>query len=176
VLALSLINPLRAASIGGWGMRFALALAQQFARPGLSLLALPRPPQRLVMAVQTGRAAQREVSAQLFASNAIRKLRASFGEPTAIVSAHRAAGAPGGGELRLSLSSPFALREAEGFRCPLYAYEAVQDVASMLVGLLRDCRVAAVHLRPGIHADLDPVTGGPLLFKSVEALSGTPLH
>ena len=73
---------------------------------------------------------------RLFASNAIRKLRASVGEPSAVISAHRAAGAPGGGELRLSLSSPFEPRDAEGFRCPLYPLDRVADVVAMLRGLL----------------------------------------
>lgn len=169
-------DPQGDSSISGWGMRFAQSLARQLGVPGLSLLALPRPPQRLVMALQTGRAAQREVSAQVFASNAIRKLRASVGEPTAIISAHRAADAAGGGELRLSLSSPFAPRDAEGFRCPLYPYETVQDVAAMLAGLLRDCRVSQVHVLPAVHADIDPATGGPLLFKDAGAASVESRH
>ena len=152
------------------------ALAHQLHVPGVSLLALPRPPQHLVAAVQAGRAVQREVSAQVFASNAIRKLRASVGEPTAIISAHRAADAPMGGELRLSLSSAFAPREAEGFRCALYPYESVQDVTAMLTGLLRDCRVDDVRLRPGVHDDIDPVTGSPLLFKETEAPSSMRLQ
>ena len=168
--------PLRETSIARWGMPFAQALARQLAASGMSLLALPRPPRGLVGALQEGRAAQREVSAQLFASNAIRRLRASVGEPTAIVSAHRAADAPGGGELRLSLSSPFAPREAEGFRCPLYPYEPVQDVAAMLVALLRDCRVTDVRVRAGVHADADPTTGGPLLFKDTGAAPDQPWH
>ena len=169
-------DPLRTSTISAWGIGFAQALASQLQAPGVSLLALPRPPQRLVTAVQAGRAVQREVSAQIFASNAIRKLRASFGEPTAFISAHRAADAPHGGELRLSLSSAFAPREAEGFRCPLYAYESVQDVAAMLTGLLRDCRVDDVRLRAGIHADIDPITGAPLLFKETEAPSPSRLQ
>ena len=163
-------------AIARWGMPFAQALARQMRTPGLSLLALPRPPRRLVPALQAGRAVQREVSAQVFASNAIRKLRASVGEPTAIISAHRAVDAPGGGELRLSLSSPFAPRAAEGFRCPLYPYEPVGDVATMLVGLLRDCRVPDVRIRTGVHADVDPATGGPLLFKDAGPSSASPLH
>jgi hypothetical protein len=36
----------------------------------------------------------------------------------------------------------------------------------MLMDLLRDCRVADVRVLPGVHADRDPVTGGPLLFKA----------
>jgi hypothetical protein len=176
VLTAQRADPLHASTISAWGIGFAQALARQLHVSGVSLLALPRPPQRLVAAVQAGRAVQREVSAQVFASNAIRKLRASVGEPTAIISAHRAADAPMGGELRLSLSSVFAPREAEGFRCPIYAYESVQDVAAMLTALLRDCRVDDVRLRAGVHDDIDPITGGPLLFKETEAPSSTRLQ
>jgi len=169
-------NPLRTSTISVWGIGFAQALARQLQTPRVSLLALPRPPQRLVTAVQAGRAIQREVSAQVFASNAIRKLRASVGEPTAIISAHRSADTREGGELRMSLSSAFAPREAEGFRCPIYAYESVQDVAAMLTGLLRDCRVDDVRVRAGVHADIDSITGAPLLFKETEAPSPSRLQ
>ena len=169
-------DPLEGSAIAAWGIALAQALAHQLHVEGLSLLALPRPLQRLVPAVQAGRSVQREVAAQVFASNAIRRLRAAVGEPTAIISAHRAADAPMGGELRLSLSSVFAPREAEGFRCPLYAYESVHDVVAMLTGLLRDCRVGDVRLRAGIHADIDPLTGGPLLFKEAEAPASTRLQ
>jgi len=173
VLTPAHVDPLAGSTIGRWGVPFASAIAKALAAPGVSLLALPRPPLRFVRAVQEGRAAQREVSAQIFASNAIRRFRASCGEPTAIVSAHRAADAPGGGELRLSLSSPFAPKAAEGFRCPLYAYETVQDVGAMLDALLRDCQVSDVRFMPGIHADVDAVTGGALFFKDHGA---SPLH
>lgn len=152
-------------TVGGWGMPMATALARQLTRPGVTVLALPRAPQSLVTAVHHGRAAQREVTAQLFAANAIRKLRASVGEPIAVISAHRNAAAPGGGELRLSLSSPFDPREAEGFRCPLYAADRVGDVVTMLVDLLRDCRVTDIRTLAGVHADRDPETGLTLLFK-----------
>jgi len=165
VLAPRSVDPLAEPNVGAWGIALARAITDALRARGATLLALPRPPQRLVPAVQSGRAAQREVSAQVFAANAIRKFRASHGEPTAIVSAHRAADAASGGELRLSLSSPFAPKEAEGFRCPVYPYETVQDVGAMLHALMRDCRVADVRFMPGIHADVDPVTGGPLFFK-----------
>jgi len=97
--------------------------------------------------------------------NALRKLRASVGEPSAVISAHRAPDAPGGGELRLSLSSPFEPRDAEGFRCPLYPLDRAADVAAALVQLLRDCRVADIRVLAGIHPDRDPATGLRLLFK-----------
>ncbi len=148
-----------------WMRPFALSLGRQLAVPGFSVLALPRPPQPLPAALASGRAAQRDVSAQLFASNAVRQLRASVGEPAAVVSSHRAADAPGGGELRLSLSSPFEPRDAQGFRCPVYPWERVVDVATMLVELLHDCRVTDIRAVAGVHADRDALTGGPLLFK-----------
>ncbi|HUH95646.1 MAG TPA: hypothetical protein VL742_21205 [Casimicrobiaceae bacterium] len=153
------------ADVGGWGMPLALELARQLASPGISVLALPRPPQSPPAALQQGRIAQREVGAQLFASNAIRKLRATVGEPVGVISAHHCAAAPGGGELRVSLSSPFDVRAAEGFRCPLFATDRADDVASMLHELLRDCRVTDVRVLAGVHPDRDPRTGVLLFFK-----------
>ena len=165
-----------AAGMSGWAMPLAQELARQLAAPGLTVLALPRPPQSPPAALQQGRAAQREVGAQLFASNAIRTLRASVGEPAAVISAHRSPDAPGGGELRLSLSSPFDSRQAEGFRCPLFPTDRVGDVAAMLVDLLHDCRVANLRILPGVHPDRDPETGLTLLFKA-DALAEQPsLH
>jgi hypothetical protein len=151
---------------GEWIMPLAQELSRQLATTGLSVLALPRPPQAPLLALQHGRAAQREVGAQLFASNAIRRFRARVGEPSAVISAHRCPAAPGGGELRLSLSSPFDPRQAEGFRCPLFPPDRVVDVATMLVDLLRDCRVTDVRVIAGAQADGDPGTGLPLLFRA----------
>lgn len=170
------IDPLASATLGRSGIAFAQTIARMLGVTGVSLLALPRPPQRLVAAVQSGRAAQREVAAQVFASNAIRKFRASHGEPTAIISAHRAPAAPGGGELRLSLSSPFAPKAAEGFRCPIYPYETVQEVGSMLETLLRDCQVTDVRFMGGVQADVDPSTGGPRFFKNNGPSADDSLH
>jgi hypothetical protein len=163
--------------VAKWGMSFALELARQLTLPGLSVLALPRAPQALPAALQQGRAAQREVGAQLFASNAIRRLRASIGEPVGVISAHRSSSAPGGGELRLSLSSAFDPRQAEGFRCPLFPTDRAGDVAQMLADLLHDCRVTDVRLIPGVHPDRDPQTGLLLLFKPDAAAGVEPtLH
>ena len=168
-------------NVGKWGIPFAHALGRQLAASvgssvgspagssvsssGVSLLALPRAPQTLLRAARQGRASQREVGAHIFASNAIRKLRASVGEPTAVISAHRAPDAIDGGEVRLSLSSPFDPREAEGFRCPLYPLDRVEDVVAMLADLLVECRVTDVRVVAGVHADRDSSTGLPLLFK-----------
>jgi hypothetical protein len=151
--------------VGKWGIPFTQALSRMLARPGTSVAALPRAPQSLPAAVATGRAVHRETAATLFASNAIRRLRASVGEPVAVISAHLAPDAPLGGELRLSLSSPFEPREAEGFRCPLDPLDRVADVAAMLAGVLRECRVGDVRTLAGVHPDRDPSTGLVLLFK-----------
>jgi hypothetical protein len=148
-----------------WGGAFSRELSRQLTVGGMTTLALARAPQPPLPAVATGRVSQREVAAQVFATNAIRKLRGTVGEPEAVISAHRAPDAPGGGELRLSLSSTFSPRGAEGFRCPLYPLDRVDDVASMLVDLMADCRVTDVRVAPGIHADRDPATGLRLLFK-----------
>jgi hypothetical protein len=125
----------------------------------VTVLALPRPPQRLVPAVASGRAAQRDIALQLFVGNALRRMRSRVGEPVAVLGAHCAADAPGGGELRLALSSPFAPREAEGFRYPLQRYERVADALTGISTLLRDCRVADVRVAPEILPDREPVTG-----------------
>ncbi len=155
----------RDTEVGRWGAPFTRELGRQLGAGQVAVLALPRAPLRPLPAVEQGQKAQREVSAQIFASNAIRKLRASVGEPSAVISAHRAAGVRGGGELRMSLSSPFEARDAEGFRCPLYPLDRVSDVAGMLLHLLSDCRVADVRVLDGVHGDRVAGTTHPLLFK-----------
>ena len=166
--------PLFAASrVGAWGLPLARELARQIAVAETSILALPGAPEPPLVALQEGRAAQREVGAQLFASNAIRRLRSAVGEPAAVISAHCCPGAHGGGELRLSLSSVFDSRQAEGFRCPLFPGERAGDVAAMLGALMHDCRVAYVQILPGVHPDRDPATGLTLLFKA-ESLAAEP--
>ncbi|MEO8753097.1 MAG: hypothetical protein ABI624_10500 [Casimicrobiaceae bacterium] len=166
----------RDATVGKWGMPLAQALSRALALPGISVLALPRAPLPLVAAVQQGRLAQREVGAQLFASNAIRKLRAATGEPAAVISVHRLDEPSGQGEVRLSLSSPFDPRAAEGFRCPLLPGDRVDEVVHMLTTLLAECRVGNVRLQPGIHADRDPATGLTLLFKGEGAPPAVAMH
>ncbi len=164
-LARAGVDLLADATVGRWGIPFTRELGRQLGRAGVPVLALPRAPQRPLPAVQQGRAAQREVGAQVFVGNALRRLRAAVGEPSAVISAHRAADAPGGGELRLSLSSALEPRDAEGFRCPLHPLDRAADVAAMLVQLLRDCRVTDVRVLAGVHPDFDRGTGLRLLFK-----------
>ncbi len=162
-LATPQANLFNAQDVGGWGMPVAQELARQLAVGGVTVLVLPRPPASLLAGAQAGRLAQRDVAMQLFASNAIRKLRAAVGEPTAVLSAHRLA--DGGGELRVSLSSPFDPRSAEGFRIVLEPLDRVPDVTQGVVDLLRECRVSDIRMLTEVQPDRDPLTGGPLLFK-----------
>jgi hypothetical protein len=138
-------------------------LSRELAVPGLQILAIPRAPADPLVAEQRGQGAHREIALQLFATNVIRTLRANFGEPTAVVSAHRLEGQ---GELRVSLSSIFGERDAEGFRCPLFPSDRIDDVLTMIVELLRAGRIADIRVIPGIHPDRVPSTGLPLLFRA----------
>jgi hypothetical protein len=148
VLTAPRADPFEATSIGKWGIPFAQEVTGDLRVPGVSLLALPRPPERLVRAVSTGRAIAREVSAQVFASNAIRRFRSSVGEPTATIDVERDDDRPGRAFARVSLSSPFATQEPSVFRCSIYPYEPVNDVIAMLVTLLRDCRIEDIRAAP----------------------------
>ena len=156
---------------GKWGMPFTQTFATQLGgqgNGGLSLLALPRPPRSPLAALFQGRAAQREVSMQLFATNAIRKFRASVGEPEAVISAHQTAN---GGEVRLSLSNPFDEKGAEGFRAELHATDRAQEVAVAMQDLLRECNVASVTVLAEVFPDMDSETHLPMLFRA-DALQG----
>ena len=159
----------------GWGIPLAQSLSRQLGASGVQVLALPRAPADPWSALHEGRLAQREVAWQLFASSAIRNLRAAFGEPQAVISAHRVGD---GGELRVSLSSPFGERDAEGFRCPLYPFDRVEDVLAMLVDLLQACRITDIRTLPQIQPDRDARTGLTLLFRAdaTGAAESVPAH
>ena len=162
------VDLLTANDTGKWGMPFTQAIAKQLGGGTLSLLAMPRPPRSPLAALMRGRAAQREVSLQLFATNAIRKFRGSVGEPEAVISAHRTAD---GGEVRLSLSSMFDEKGAEGFRAELHATDRAQDVAVLMQDLLRECNVASVTVLAEVFPDIDNESKLPMLFRA-DALEG----
>jgi hypothetical protein len=176
-IAAARADPLGAAPDRRWAIAFTRELVRQLAHPDATVLALPAPPQRPLPAVRQARTLSRDVAAQLFAANALRAIRTRSGEPIAIISAHRAADARGGGELRVSLSSPFDPRQAEGFRCALHPLERAADVARSLVSLLHDCRVADVRVLAGVHPDRSEGSSLRLLFKPDAIPTGKPsLH
>ncbi len=162
------VDLLTANDTGKWGMPFTQAIAKQLGGGTLSLLAMPRPPRSPLAALMQGRAAQREVSLQLFATNAIRKFRGSVGEPEAVISAHRTTN---GGEVRLSLSSPFDEKGAEGFRAELQPTDRAQDVAVLMQDLLRECNVESVTVLADVFPDIDRESKLPMLFRA-DALEG----
>jgi hypothetical protein len=152
---------------GKWGMPFTQTFAKQLGGGAISLLAMPRPPRSPLAALFQGRAAQREVSLQLFATNAIRKFRSSVGEPEAVISAHRTAGnASSGGEIRLSLSNAFDEKGAEGFRAELFATDRAQDIVVQMQDLLRECNVENVTVLGDVFPDYDPETNLPWFFRA----------
>ncbi len=148
---------------GKWGMPFTQTFAKQLGGGTLSLLAMPRPPRTPLAALYQGLQAQREVSFQLFATNAIRKFRSSVGEPEAVISAHRT---EQGGEIRLSLSNAFDEKGAEGFRAELHATDRAQDVAVMMQNLLAECNVESVTTLADVFPDVDAATNLPILFRA----------
>ncbi len=148
---------------GKWGMPFTQAFAKQLGGGTLSLLAMPRPPRTPLAALYQGRVAQREVSLQLFATNAIRKFRSSVGEPEAVISAHRTGS---GGEVRLSLSNTFDEKGAEGFRAELFATDRAQDLVTAMQDLLRECNVVNVTVLGEVFPDHDPETNLPWFFRA----------
>jgi hypothetical protein len=154
------VNLLTEKDTGKWGMPFTQAFAKQLGGG-------TRPPQTPLAALYQGRAAQREVSLQLFATNAIRKFRSSVGEPEAVISAHRTdASNPLGGEIRLSLSNPFDEKGAEGFSATLFATDRAQDVAVQMQDLLRECNVSSVTTLAEVFPDVDPATNMPFFFRA----------
>jgi hypothetical protein len=148
---------------GKWGMPFTQAFARQLGGGTLSLLAMPRPPRTPLAALFQGRAAQREVSLQLFATNAIRKFRSSVGDPEAVISAHRT---ERGGEIRLSLSNTFDEKGAEGFRAELFPTDRAQDIVVQMQDLLRECNVQSVTTLADVFPDNDPATNLPFFFRA----------
>ena len=124
-----------ASNIGAWGMPLTRALAAQIAQPGVEALPLARPPLELLRAAHAGRCAQLETALNLFVSNAVRRFRASVGDPVAIVSAHDNA------ELRVSLSSPYDAALHEGFCWPLHPLDDIAQIGGEVAQLLAACRV-----------------------------------
>ena len=159
-----------ASRIGAWGMPVTRALAAQLGQDGLSLLPLPRPPKSLVVAAATGRFALEETRLHLFMSGVLRKLRASVGEPVAVLSVHA------DGEVRIGLSSPFDAQVLHGFRWRLGVFDDLGEVAHSILSLLRDCRILDVRVVPGLQPERD-AAGAPR-FLSIHDLgpSGEVRH
>jgi hypothetical protein len=128
-----------ASNIGAWGMPLTRALAGQLSQPDVEVLPLARPPLDLLTAGQAGRYAQLEAAFNLFASNAVRKMRGGTGDPDAVISAHD------DGDIRVGLSSPFDTLTIEGFRWPLHPLDNFASVTASIADLLAACRITNVR-------------------------------
>lgn len=127
-----------ASNVGKWGMPLTRELGKQLAQPNVDVLPLARPPRDLLTAAHAGRFAQLETAFNLFAGNAVRKLRSATGDPVAVISAHN------DGDVRVSLNSPFDDSLSEGFRWPLHPLDDLDSVVASLAGMLADCRITHV--------------------------------
>lgn len=133
-----------AGPVGRWGMAVSRSISRQLELPGLSLLAMPRPPLPWYSALAEGRFAREEVAFQLFATGAIRRVRAETGDPVATVSARE------DGSVRVELASPFDELSVHAYRWPLWPGDDLGRVQTTIVDLLRDCRLERIDIEPAV--------------------------
>jgi hypothetical protein len=136
----------RAGQVGRWGMALSQALARQLGQDGLSLLPLPRSPRPWFTALEEGRFARAELAFNLFATGAIRRIRAQTGDPEAEITARD------DGTIRVDLVSPLdaMLRHAHAWR--LAPGDDLARIESSIRELLRDCRVEKVTVQAELRA------------------------
>jgi len=115
----------------------------------------------LLSAPHSGRCAQLEAAFNMFASNAVRKLRTAVGDPVAIVTAHDDA------DVRITLSSPFAQDLVEGFYWPLHPLDDLGTIECMVCDLFADARVGDVRICPDV-LPAERVAGVPLYPRADE--------
>jgi hypothetical protein len=144
-----------AADIGRWGMPVSRELSAQLGQPGLSLLALPRPPAGLLQAAHAGRRAREEIAFQVFVSRALRRLRFEAGEPEVEVAALETEA------IGVHLASPFQPGRSETHRWELDALDDLADIAASILGLLEECRVTSVRVLDTVAADAEFWRGNP---------------
>jgi hypothetical protein len=144
------------ANIGQWGTAALRAMTAQLATPGVQVLPLPRPPAGLHTAAYAGRSAGIEAAFNLFMSNAVRRFRLAIGDPSVTVSSHA------GGELRVTLWTPFDDSLVEGFRWPLHPADDLDRLEHTITSMVAECRLP----EPTLVDDLRPdhSSTGAVLF------------
>lgn len=148
-------------SASGWGRDASQWLSGLLGASGATVLALPRAPQPVLLALEDGRSAQQDIAAQLFIGNAIRQFREQGRQPAAILAMHD------NHELRLCLD--------DGEQQLVYsrAIEAPDDVAAIeqeLVLFLQECQLSAIHVIPVLQPD---ELGGKRHVCGLEAVSAS---
>ncbi len=133
-----------AGPVGRWGMAVSRSVSRQLELPGLSLLAMPRPPLPWYSALAEGRFAREEIAFQLFATGAIRRVRSETGDPVATISARD------DGSVRVELASPFDELSVHAYRWPLWSGDDLGRVQATIMDLLRDCRLERIDIEPTV--------------------------
>ena len=145
-------------NVAAWGTPALRAMASQLATPNVQILPMPRPPAGLYSAAYAGRSAGIEAGFNLFMSNSVRRFRSSVGDPSVTMSAHE------GGEIRVTLWSPFDDALVEGFRWPLHPADDLEAVGGAILAMLEECQLP----EPAIHAEVlpDHTSTGAVLFRT----------
>ena len=147
------------ANIGVWGTPALNAMGAQLATPGVQVLAMPRPPAGLYTAASLGRRAAIEAAFNLFMSNTLRRFRLSVGDASVTLSSHE------GGEVRVTLWTPFDDAMTEGFRWPLHPADDLDEIARTIADMVAECRLPEPHIAPTVLPDRSP--SGAVLYATV---------
>jgi len=157
--------------VGRWATPLTHLLAKQLAQPEATVLPLARAPLPLAHAPAVGRAAAADAQFQLFVAAALRRARATTGEPTAILAAHRSELANGpAGEVRVTLSSPFDAGPCEAWTRTLEPGDDLPALCAAIDGFLQECRVSDRVLVPQVMPDRHPARPAERLLLAVADL------
>ncbi|WP_374347020.1 hypothetical protein [Chitinimonas sp.] len=132
------------AAPGPWAMALSKLLGEQLKHDALTLFPLPRAPQAWLAALDDGRVAQQQIRFEVFASNALRKLREAGETPVAVLSAHQ------GKELRVTIGAERNGEEWAGFIWPLGASDRVGVIQQNMVKLLQECHQSDIRIIPDV--------------------------
>jgi len=143
-------------NIATWGTAALRAMSAQLATPGVQILPMPRPPAGLYSAAYAGRRAGIEAAFNLFMGNGVRRVRTALGDPNVTLSSHA------GGEIRVTLSTPFDDELIEGFRWPLHPADDLPEIEHTLAAMIADCRLGDPRIIASVLPDHAP--NGALLF------------
>lgn len=147
---------------GAWAMEIMQSIHEQLKTEGASLFCIPQALASLPEALRQGARCRLDIHMQLFASNAIRKLREHQMPIIAIASAHE------GGELRFTISTEGDTKHMSAFAWPLAPLDSVSDIAENFASLMRECQVTDLRFIPQIQIDKQ-ADGTPFFISSIDA-------
>lgn len=152
---------------GAWAMEIMQAMHAQLKTEGVSLFCIPQLPATLPEALRLGARCRLDIHRQLFASNAIRKLREHQMPIIAIASAHE------GGELRFTISTEGDTKHMSAFAWPLAPLDSVADIAASFADLMQECQVSDLRFIAQIQPDKQ-ADGTPFFISSIDPEAQMP--